>query len=138
MNIQNLNSEELMQLQSLLNKMNPTPTEKVYLDPVNQMIDDILDEFDFDKVHKAMKALDWRWVGTGVPTIDELRNGAHHLLRGAANSRLYEFKHEHWLEGIQNSTGGFEAMAWCDENKTKIIRLELKFVLTSWDEEIKD
>ncbi len=34
MNIQNLNSEELKQLQSLLNKMNPNPTEKVYLDPV--------------------------------------------------------------------------------------------------------
>jgi hypothetical protein len=36
MNIQNLNADELKQLQSLLNKMNPNPTEKVYLDPVNK------------------------------------------------------------------------------------------------------
>ena len=85
-----------------------------------------------------MEALDWKWASVGIPTIDDLRNEAHRLLRGAANARLYEFKDEHWLESIQNSTGGFEAMAWCDENKTKIIRLELKFVLTSWDEEIKD
>jgi len=42
MNIQNLNTEELEQLQTLLNKMNPPqPTEKIYLDPVNEMIDNI-------------------------------------------------------------------------------------------------
>ena len=136
MNIQNLNSEELMQLQSLLNKMNPNPTEKVYLDPTNKMIDNIILEFDFLKVQSAMEALDWKWSGIGVPTLDQLRNEAHRLLRGAANSRLYEFKHEHWLEGIQNSTGGFQAMAWCSEDKTKIVRLDLKFIVTEWDEEI--
>jgi hypothetical protein len=102
------------------------------------MIDEILDEFNFAKVRKAMEALDWKWAGVGIPTIDDLRNEAHRLLRGAANARLYEFKDDHWLEGIQNSTGGFQAMAWCDEDKTKIIRLDLKFVLTSWDEEIED
>jgi hypothetical protein len=137
MNIQNLNSEELMQLQSLLNKMNPKPTEKVYLDPTNKMIDNIILEFDFIKVQSAMEALNWKWLA-GVPTIEDLRNEAHRLLRGAANSRLYMFKDEHWEQGIQNSTGGFEAIAWCDENKTKIIRLELKFVLTSWDDEIEN
>jgi len=107
-------------------------------DPVNQMIDKILDEFNFARVHKAMVALDWKWAGceNKIPSIESLRNEAHRLLRGAANSRLYEFKHEHWLEGIQNSTGGFQAMAWCSEDKTKIVRLDLKFVVTEWDEEI--
>jgi hypothetical protein len=99
------------------------------------MIDNIILEFDFIKVQSAMEALNWKWLA-GVPTIEDLRNEAHRLLRGAANSRLYMFKDEHWEQGIQNSTGGFEAIAWCDENKTKIIRLELKFVLTSWDDEI--
>jgi hypothetical protein len=56
MNIQNLNSEELKQLQSLLNKMNPNSTEKVYFDPVNKMIDDIMDEFNFAKVQSAMRS----------------------------------------------------------------------------------
>lgn len=138
MNSENLNVKELETLRTLLNKMAGVPTPRIYMDPVNQMIDNIILEFDFIKVQSAMEALDWKWAGIGIPTLDGLRNEAHRLLRGAANSRLYEFKDEHWLEGIQNSTGGFEAMAWCDENKTKIIRLELKFVLTSWDEEIKD
>jgi hypothetical protein len=138
MNSENLNAKELETLRTLLNKMAGVPTPRIYIDPVNQMIDNILDEFNFAKVRKAMEALDWKWASVGIPTIDDLRNEAHRLLRGAANARLYEFKDDHWLEGIQNSTGGFEAMAWCDENKTKIIRLDLKFVLTSWDEEIED
>ena len=138
MNSENLNAKELETLRTLLNKMAGVSTPRIHIDPVNQMIDKILDEFNFAKVRKAMEALDWKWAGVGIPTIDDLRNEAHRLLRGAANARLYKFKDDHWLEGIQNSTGGFEAMAWCDENKTKIIRLDLKFVLTSWDEEIKD
>jgi hypothetical protein len=138
MNTQNLTQEEVKLLHALLGKMIDQPQKRVYIDPVNQMIDNILDEFNFARVQNAMFTLDWKWAGIGVPTLDQLRNEAHRLLKGAVNSRLDEFKDEHWLEGIQNSTGGFEAMAWCDENKTKIIRLELKFVLTSWDEEIKD
>ena len=136
MSLQNLSKNELLALQQLINKALEQPEPQV--NDLEYMIRDIMDEFDFDKVHKAMKALDWRWVGTGVPTIDELRNGAHHLLRGAANSRLYEFKHEHWLEGIVNSTGGFQATAYCNESKSKIIRLDLKFVLTEWDESVED
>jgi hypothetical protein len=31
--------------------------------------------------------------------------------------------------GIVNGTGGLEAKAWCDETKTKIVALDLKFVL---------
>jgi hypothetical protein len=69
MNIQNLNPEELKQLQSLLNKMNPNPTEKVYLDPVNKMIDDIMDEFNFAKVQNVMDHLGWKWVGEYVPLL---------------------------------------------------------------------
>jgi hypothetical protein len=40
--------------------------------------------------------------------------------------------------GIINGTGGFQATAYCNETKTKIIALDLKFVLTEWDEQIED
>ena len=136
MNSENLNAKELETLRTLLNKMAGVPTPRIYVDPVNKMIDEILDEFNFAKVQSAMEALDWKWAGVGIPTISDLRNEAHRLLRGAANARLYEFKDEHWLEGIQNSTGGFEAKAWCDESKEHITDLELKFVLASWETEI--
>jgi hypothetical protein len=137
MNPENLNTKELETLRTLLNKMAGVPTPRIYIDPVNKMIDEILDEFNFAKVQSAMKALDWKWAGVGIPTIDDLRNEAHRLLRGAANARLYEFKDEHWSEGIQNSTGGFEAKAWCDESKEHITDLELKFVLAHWESEIE-
>ena len=137
MNIQNLNPEELKQLQSLLNKMNPNPTEKVYLDPVNKMIDDIMDEFNFAKVQNVMDHLGWKWVGEYV-TIEMLREEAERLLKGAIFARLHEYRDWHWELGIHHCTGGFEATAFCNESKTKITGLELKFILSSWDESIEE
>jgi len=62
-------------------------------------IDEILDEFDFEKVHKVMVALGWEWYDTdGVPSIAELRKKARHLLKELVNS-----KHQ------SIGTGGFTA-----------------------------
>lgn len=137
MNIKNLNQQEVEQLQMLLNKMNPSAIEKLSSDPINQMIDDILDEFNFAKVQNVMNHLNWKWVGEYV-TIEMLREEARRLLKGAAFARLHEYRDEHWEQGIQNSTGGFEAMAFCNELKSKIIALDLKFVLSQWYTEIED
>jgi hypothetical protein len=134
MNIQNLNPQELEQLQTLLNKMNPQPIE---IDPVEKMIEGIVDNFDFNQVQHAMDLLDWKWRGEYV-TVDMLKETAKQLLRGAMKSRLGEFKNEHYEMGIVNGTGGFEAKAWCDETKTKIVALDLKFILESWDESIEE
>jgi hypothetical protein len=136
MNIQNLNPQELEQLQTLLNKMKwiKVPTE---LDPVEQMIDSIMENFDFKEVQRAMDLLDWQWRGEYV-TVEMLRKQAERLLRGAMESRLGSFRHESHEVGIINGTGGLEAKAWCDETKTKIVALDLKFVLSSWDESIED
>jgi hypothetical protein len=139
MNVGNLNTDELKQLQILLNKMNPMhPTDVTYtFDPVNKMIDDIMDEFDFYKVQEVMEYLNWRWAGEYV-TIDMLKEAAKRLLRTAAELRLGDYKDEHWEQGIMSATGGFQAMAFCNEDKTKVDALDLKFVLTEWDAEIED
>ena len=136
MDIQNLTPQELEQLQTLLNKMKwiQVPTE---LDPVEQMIEDIMDNFDFKEVQRAMDLLDWQWRGEYV-TVEMLRKQAERLLRGAMESRLGSFRHESHEVGIINGTGGLEAKAWCDETKTQIVALDLKFVLSSWDESIED
>ena len=136
MNIQNLNPEELKQLQDLLNKMNPQPVKQT-IDPVNKMIDEIMDEFNFAQVQYVMDYLNWKWVGEKV-TMDMLRETAGRLLRGAAKLRLGDYKDEHWQQGIINGTGGLQAAAFCNEDKTKIIALDLKFVLAEWDAEIED
>jgi hypothetical protein len=139
MNIRNLNPEELEQLQVLLNKMNPMhPTDVTYtFDPVNKMIDDIMDEFDFDKVREVMRYLDWKWRGEEV-TVKMLEKTARRLLREAADLRLGDYKDTHWEQGIICGTGGFQAMAFCNEDKTKVDALDLKFVLTEWDAQIED
>jgi len=136
MNIQNLNADELKQLQTLLNKMNPS-TEKTYLDPVNKMIDEIMDEFNFAQVQYVMEYLNWKWVGEKV-TMDMLRETAGRLLRDAAKLRLGDYKDTHWEQGIICGTGGFQAMAFCNEDKTKITGLDLIFVLAGWDAKIED
>ena len=136
MNIQNLNPQELEQLQTLLNKMNPSsqPTE---VDPVEKMIQSIMENFNWEQTQRAMDLLDWKWRGEYV-TEDMLKEEAERLLRGAIESRLGDFKDASHEVAIINGCGGLEAKAYCDETKTKIESLDLSFVLASWDEFIED
>jgi hypothetical protein len=136
MNIQNLNPQELEQLQILLNKMNPSsqPTE---IDPVEKMIQSIMENFNWEQTQRAMDLLDWKWRGEYV-TEDMLKEEAERLLRGAMKSRLDDFKSEPHEVAILNGCGGLEAKAWCDKSKTKIVGLQLDFILNSWDDSIED
>lgn len=62
------------------------------------LIDYIIDEFDFEKVHKAMIALDWMWaiqtpsqdgpLKLQVPTLTSLKDFARHLLIGSIKTNL--------------------------------------------------
>jgi len=135
MNLQNLSKDELLALQQLINKALEQPELKE--NDLECMIKDIMNEFNFDQVECAMDALDWKWRGE-TPTIYDLREEAERLLRGAAKSRLGDFKDTHHEVAIINACGGFEAKAWCNEDKTKITGLDLAFVVTSWDSSIED
>ena len=91
-----------------------------------ETIENILDEFDFHRVHQAMEALDWQWAkaALGVPTTGELRRQARELLEDA----YYHSPSPYYSVG----TGGFEAtrtMETGDLNKY----LSLKFVVTEWN-----
>jgi len=63
-------------------------------------INDILEDFNFQKIHDVMEQLDWKWVMTkyGVPTLDELKREAKRLLIDAC------------IERTCVSTGGFRAV----------------------------
>jgi hypothetical protein len=138
MNIENLSQTEIKTLHTLFGKLLEEPQQKVYLDPVNKYIDDIMVNFNFHKVYQTMEALEWRWAtvngGKSTPNIDELRTSAERLLRGAAKSRLGTYKDAYWELGIINATGGFQATAFCDKAKTQITGLDLKFIVSEWDE----
>ena len=89
-------------------------------------LDNIMDNFDFDQVHKVMVFLNWKWVNSngslGVPEKYELRGEARRLLKMAIE------------EKTTVSTGGFIA-EYIDE---KGGWMDLKFVISEWDEEVKN
>ena len=48
----------------------------------NEIIEDILDEFDFRRAQKAMEALQWVWHDSdGVPTIGQMRKLARSCMK---------------------------------------------------------
>ena len=136
MNIENLNTQELETLRTLLNKMAIEP-KTVFINKTEAMIFNIIQEFDFEKVQTAMNVLGWKWVGQDV-TIDMLKTESIRLLKDAAKLRLVNLNDEHWELGIICGIGGLQAIAYCDEDKTKITSLDLKFVLTEWDVDLED
>jgi hypothetical protein len=83
----------------------------------------VIERFNFEKVHKAMVATDWKWVHSNcelrVPTIAELRNKTHFLLCDAMREDDCFF------------TGGFQASY---DSKTK--QLNLKFIMSEWREKV--
>jgi len=85
-------------------------------------IENILDEYDFQKVQKAMEALEWHWstAEDGLPSIAELRRQARGLLEDA-----YRYEDS---PSILMGCGGFEATRLMEVGSlTKY--LSLKFVV---------
>lgn len=83
-----------------------------------EMIDEIMDFFDFDKVHKVMTMLDWKWAlnnGLEIPDKSIIRKHARRLLKEVLINKKNE-------EYYYISSGGFKATWQYDE-------LNLEFIL---------
>lgn len=78
---------------------------------IDNMITDIMEDFDFEKVRKVMLMLDWKWdIGNGemtVPSVYRMTKKAEQLLRDAAKD--YGKKDHHTI-----SSGGFTATLYED------------------------
>lgn len=98
-------------------------------------VNDALEYFDFEKVHKTMQALNWQWHhpgedGNKVPTIHEIKTRAKTLIQEAAESAVLT-KGEYVI-----GTGGFRAEAKYypkKENEKSFLWVRLAFVLEDWD-----
>jgi hypothetical protein len=82
------------------------------------MIDSVLDDFDFEKIQKMMRAVNWTYaipneVPNEVPDVPVLRKTARTLLRGAVKE-FVPLMDSQGSFGV--SSGGFEATAFCDED----------------------
>lgn len=89
-------------------------------------IEDILDNFDFEKVKKVMDALDWNYwdsVDSHI-TIAELRKMARRLLKEAYSAS----PSDQWF----SACGGFEVERRMYPGDTKNY-FYLKFVVAEWD-----
>lgn len=82
------------------------------------LIDQIMDNFNFENVHKTMVLLDWKWCTcNGIPTIEELRMSARKMMIDVIERNCYSV-----------SSGGFKTEWKKDEEY-----LLLSFHVSEWD-----
>ena len=96
-------------------------------------IEKIIREVDWNKIHKTMVCVDWTWATCGgTPTVDELKQRAREQLEEVAIQALYN------KENYTISCGGIETTArfWEDDDDESGWTLEFKFILDSWYDEI--
>lgn len=91
---------------------------------VQKIIDGIIEDFDFDRVHDVMEYMDWKWYGKEVPSIEQLKNKALCLLKEVYDGYFKQGSGEYFCV----ATGGLEAYYMYDDGEDCF---ELKFVLTS-------
>lgn len=97
-----------------------------------KMIDEIIQEFDFERCNTAMSALNWQWAGTGIPTIDMLKESAINRLRAAIKGVKDKENRLSSNESYFCSSGGLKGSAW-KNRYGHIAGIKLEFVLTEWD-----
>lgn len=97
---------------------------------------DIMDNFDFNQVHKVMEFLEWQWFDageasqSGVPDVSTIRKKARYLLRQAGDKLLTWDKDN--LPEFSIATGGLHATAYRDK-ELGIVFFKLTFEIESWD-----
>lgn len=98
-----------------------------------KMIEDVLENFNFDLCHYVMTQLKWNWYGSGgVPTLEDMLRAARERMEEAIKGVLDRKDTLPPNSYYFSSSGGFKATAW----KNRYGHLEainLEFVLTGWD-----
>ena len=92
-------------------------------------INNIIENFNWEKVHNAMYALGWTWHDSEgeTPTTGMLFRCAVNLLHDA-----YDGAEKEKIDYMA-ATGGFYARALVGEETKEVIELRLAFEVTSWE-----
>lgn len=97
------------------------------------MINEVIANFDFERVHEAMVALNWKWFDLAdVPSINDLKESAYQRLSDAIKQAVDRNNTEHQDIGWISNSGGLKATAWRDEDY-KLAKIQLEFIVTDWD-----
>jgi hypothetical protein len=97
-----------------------------------KMIDEIIQEFDFERCHVAMNSLNWEWFSTGVPTVEMLKESAIERLRSAIKGVKNKENRVSSNEPYFSSSGGLKGTAW-KNRYGHVIGIKLEFILEEWD-----
>lgn len=87
------------------------------------MIEEVLDAFDFDKVHKVMTMLDWHYATPDQGEFVEMVP-THYMLIKTANKLLREVSQYEDKQRHEIVTGGFRAVF--DEDEDLELRFEIE------------
>ena len=92
---------------------------------IDKKIKKIMKHFDFEKVHRVIELLDWKWKteeGLEVPSVKQLKKYAKKQLENVVDN--YKKKHE----DLYISSGGFET-------RIEYSELHLRFIVEDmWEE----
>lgn len=94
----------------------------------HEAMQDVIANFDWDKVSQVMNYLNWVWRGEGVPDVDKMQSTAMYLMDAA----YYEAARSNPVDGVREgrvATGGFEVHAYVDGAG---VDFRLAFVLADW------
>lgn len=120
----------------MLNKLEPvkivhdvveTPKVKTYKEKVEDIVQNAVNDIDFEKVFSIMKNMNWTYGFDSHPiTREEVRSTMEMCVRSAVRKMVYNGVTDEWFSATIG-TGGFEAHACVDEGDT-VIQVELKFI----------
>jgi hypothetical protein len=102
-----------------------------------QMIENIINNFDFEYCHKVMELTNWGWYdhnmqGCIVPSVDQIKRVARRLIEDTMK-KISESKTIKSDYPYTIATGGLWASA-CKNRYGQICKIELRFTLSSWEE----
>ena len=96
------------------------------------MIDEIIQEFDFERCYTAMNTLNWEWFSRGIPTVEILKESAIERLRSAIKGVKDKENRLSTNDVYFSSSGGLKGSAW-KNRYGHVAGIKLEFVLTEWD-----
>ena len=94
-----------------------------------QIINDVMDYFDFSKAAKVMDFLDWRWSNGCIPTEGQIRSSVRLSLNRAIKDSVGQKEYS-------VSSGGFECHVFREYNQ--VVWIDLKFVVEDCGMGIED
>jgi len=97
-----------------------------------ELVDEVMENFDFVRCHQTMRLLDWRWAipNNQVPTIERLKTSAMNRIEGAIESAK-ESKNKNHNNYYFQYSGGLKATVW-KNRYGQITNIQLEFILSDW------